>query len=164
MKIEKVGTEWCAFAENGREVARSKDRALLDGYLSDLGTPRPEPASSPSERTSGLPLTAHTYTCRARSTGATCSAGPTASGFGTMCLNHGTLASHKSKTGADRQARAPEDWCPLCAEIVAGSLPKLTVKINPTEPRRGYDQRKFLEPLARPGCVGYALPIAIGAT
>lgn len=136
--IQKVGKEWCAFhPETGREIARSHDRALLDGYLSDLGssprTPRPEPAPSPVERTSGLPLTAHTYTTRARSTGATCSSGPTAAGFGTHCLNHGTLAPHPSKTRADRQARAPEDWCPPCAAIAQGTEPKITVKINPTE-------------------------------
>lgn len=138
LDVRKVGKEWCAFHPSGVEVARSHDRALLDSYLSDLSaTPQParapEPAPRPSERTSGLPLTAHTYTCRARSTGATCSSGPTASGFGTMCLNHGTLAPHKSKTGADRAARVPEDWCPSCAEIAAGAEPKLTVKINPAD-------------------------------
>lgn len=35
MRIEKIGAEWCAFADNGREVARAKDRALLDAYLLD---------------------------------------------------------------------------------------------------------------------------------
>lgn len=137
LDVRKVGKEWCAFHPNGTEVARSHDRALLDGYLSDLdSSPRaraPEPAPSPSERASGLPLTAHTYTCRARSTGATCSSGPTASGFGTHCLNHGTLAPHKSKTGADRSARVPEDWCEPCSAIAQGTEPKITVKINPTE-------------------------------
>lgn len=132
LDVRKVGKEWCAFHPNGTEVARSHDRALLDGYLRDLGSPSaPEPAPSPVERTSGL-LT-HTYTTRARSTGATCSSGPTATGFGTMCLNHGTLAAHKSKTGADRSARTPEVWCPSCAEIARGDAPKLTVKINPNE-------------------------------
>lgn len=34
--VQKIDGEWCAFhAETGREIARAKNRALLDGYLSD---------------------------------------------------------------------------------------------------------------------------------
>lgn len=35
VRIEKIGNEWCAFAPDGRELARSLDKSLLMDYLKD---------------------------------------------------------------------------------------------------------------------------------
>lgn len=128
LDIRKVGNEWCFFHPSGREVARSTDRALLDSYVADLQSP-PPPQAKPEPRAAapapGLPLTSVTYTTRARSTGATTSAGRTESGWGSHCLNHGTLAGWENRTVAETQVSRPQEWCPGCVPIAAGDEPKI---------------------------------------
>lgn len=68
----------------------------------------------------GSPLLAVTYTTRARSTGATCSAGRTAMGWGTTCETHDTLATARSRTAAEHAVSRPQEWCSQCALISRG--------------------------------------------
>lgn len=134
VEVKKVGGEWCAFhIATGREIARSHDRALLDGYLTDCeNPPAPAPrAPAPKPAAPGLPLSQVTYTTRARSTGATTSAGRTETGWGSHCLNHGTLAGWENRTVAETQVSRPQEWCPGCAQIKAGTAPKFIARIDP---------------------------------
>lgn len=58
-----------------------------------------------------------TYTTRARSTGATCSAGRTAAGWGVVCVTHSTSASTENRTAAEYAVSRPQEWCPGCAAL-----------------------------------------------
>lgn len=137
-EIKKLGSEWCAFV-SGREVARAKDRALLDAYLLDAlmgeddGLTPEEHRAAVREILPRLPLTETTYTTRARSTGATTSAGRTESGFGVRCWNHGTLAPATNRTEAETAVSRPQEWCPGCARIASGEEPKFKARLDPAE-------------------------------
>jgi len=56
-----------------------------------------------------------TYTTRARSTGAVCSAGRTATGWGTVCETHDVRATTRNRTAAERAVSRPEEWCFGCS-------------------------------------------------
>lgn len=73
----------------------------------------------------GAPLSLVTYTTRARSTGAVCSAGRTPTGWGAACLSHGTTAIARSRTAAEYAVSRPQEWCPACADIGAGRAPRV---------------------------------------
>lgn len=64
----------------------------------------------------GPPLSTVTYTTRARSTGAVCSAGRTPSGWGTECETHDSRATVRSRTAAENAVSRPQEWCPGCAD------------------------------------------------
>lgn len=72
----------------------------------------------------GAPLVAVTYSTRARSTGALCTAGRTATGWGVACLTHDTTGSSRTKADAEHAVSRPHEWCPNCTRIAAGSLPR----------------------------------------
>lgn len=74
--------------------------------------------------TGGSQLEAVTYTTRARSTGAVCSAGKTEEGWGVACVTHGTPASARSRAAAEYAVSRPQEWCPACAPIAAGFAPR----------------------------------------
>jgi len=74
----------------------------------------------------GRPLETVTYTTRARSTGAVCSAGRTEEGWGATCVTHGNHATARSRTDAETAVSHPQEWCPECAPIAAGLAPKET--------------------------------------
>lgn len=82
-------------------------------------------ARSATATPGGAPLLTHDYTTRARSTGATCSAGATATGWGATCHTHGTTAVARSRTAAGYAVSRPEEWCPACTRIAAGLEPKV---------------------------------------
>lgn len=146
MNIEPSEWGFTAYLPSGRAVAHSKDRRLLDEYCGEA--PRQEPSVDrgvPASRdvvpgagarggspegaggapAGGAPLTSVTYTTRARSTGATVSAGRTASGWGTHCLSHGNVSSRASRGQAETLVSRPQEWCDGCREIAAGNQPKL---------------------------------------
>lgn len=62
----------------------------------------------------GAVLELVTYTTRARSTGSICSAGRTATGWGTVCETHSTRATTRSRTAAEYAVSRPEEWCAPC--------------------------------------------------
>lgn len=129
-------SEWgyTAFHPSGVAVAHSHDRTLLEEYLAQL-----ENAGENLARTADIdlntateavlaaygPLTDVTYTTRARSTGATVSAGRTETGWGAMCINHGESTSAKNRTEAETVVSRPQEWCPECSSIAVGDLPRI---------------------------------------
>lgn len=62
-----------------------------------------------------------TYTTRARSTGAVCSAGRTEDGWGAACEPHGASVAARNRGAAERAVSRPQEWCPTCADIASGS-------------------------------------------
>lgn len=70
-------------------------------------------------------LTEITYTTRARSTGATVSAGRTSTGWGALCVSHGETTGAKNRSEAETVVSKPQDWCSACAPIAAGDQPKV---------------------------------------
>lgn len=93
-----------------------------EGVWGGLSTPERRTAQS---TIGGVPLDRITYTTRARSTGATCSAGRTETGWGAACTSHGTTATARSRTAAEYAVSRPQEWCPACAAIAQGDAPKL---------------------------------------
>lgn len=93
---------------SNREVAHSPDKELLEAYLGDVGG-EPEPTA----------LTEVTYTTKARSTGATCSAGRTDDGWGVVCDTHGGSAPAKNRSTAETIVSRPQEWCADCTAIKA---------------------------------------------
>jgi WhiB family redox-sensing transcriptional regulator len=63
------------------------------------------------------PLELVTYTTRARSTGSTCSAGKTDSGWGVLCETHHTTAEAHNRTAAEYAVSRPEEWCEGCSVV-----------------------------------------------
>lgn len=55
-----------------------------------------------------------TYTTRARSTGATCSAGRAGDQWGAHCETHGNFATTTNRTAAEYAVSRPQEWCPDC--------------------------------------------------
>lgn len=66
-----------------------------------------------------------TYTTNARSTGATCSAGRSETGWSVLCRAHGAVAAAGSRTIAEFAVSRPEEWCEGCARIASGELLKV---------------------------------------
>lgn len=60
------------------------------------------------------PLVLVTYTTNARSTGSTCSAGRTATGWGVICDTHQATADAPNRTAAEYAVSRPEEWCAQC--------------------------------------------------
>lgn len=75
-------------------------------------------------RPGGCAPTDVTYTTNARSTGATCSAGRTETGWAVVCRAHGSTAVASSRTVAEYAVSRPEEWCGGCAKIASGQMPK----------------------------------------
>lgn len=153
VQIEKSQWGWTAYLPTGLAIAHSKNRELLDEYVAECVTrtraPREEPrvagrvlasrdvvpsagargasaaGTGEGARPAGSPLTEITYTTRARSTGATTSAGKTATGWGALCASHGTLVWAKTRTEAETIVSRPQEWCAGCAPIAAGTEPKI---------------------------------------
>lgn len=65
-----------------------------------------------------------TYTTNARSTGATCSAGRSETGWSVLCRRHGSRASAASRTVAEYAVSRPEEWCAGCSRISEGLAPR----------------------------------------
>lgn len=76
-------------------------------------------------RPGGYAPTDITYTTNARSTGATCSAGRSETGWSVLCRAHGSRASAGSRTIAEFAVSRPEEWCEGCARIAQGIDPKV---------------------------------------
>lgn len=113
VRVEKIGSEWCAFADNGREVARSHSKELLAAYLDD----------EPTNEEINVKIS---YRTRARSTGASTASGRTTDGgWGAICLSHGDTASADSGTAAEKLTSKPQEWCSDCGNIFDGVLPKV---------------------------------------
>jgi WhiB family transcriptional regulator, redox-sensing transcriptional regulator len=66
-------------------------------------------------RPGGAPLRRTTYSVRARSTGALCSAGQTHSGWGVTCHDHGAHGTALSRTAAEHAVSRPQEWCSDCS-------------------------------------------------
>lgn len=64
-----------------------------------------------------VPLELVTYTTNARSTGSTCSAGRTATGWGVFCQTHKATADAPNRTAAEYAVSRPEEWCPKCGQM-----------------------------------------------
>lgn len=71
------------------------------------------------------PLRTVTYTTRARSTGARCSAGRTREGWGVLCREHDSLACARDRAAAEYAVSRPEEWCRACAQVAAGEVPRI---------------------------------------
>lgn len=140
--VRKVGAEWCAFHPGGREVARSHTKELLQGYIDSLntvgdhiarisGTTEAEATSTAAAvvaaytEEAAVTLDKITYRTRARSTGAMTASGRSGKGWGAMCVSHGHVVSAEGGTAAEKMTSKPQEWCPTCAEIAGGGLPKL---------------------------------------
>lgn len=144
-----------AFTEDGIAVAHSHDKELLDDYLVNGGKPdvsvpkrtggvHPGPQNrnvgarnvsqaNTSGNASPLAVTSETlvlakvsYTSRSRLTGATLSTGRTATGqWATLCTNHGSTIAADNGADAEKKFKIIDEWCPGCAEIIAGRQPKI---------------------------------------
>lgn len=141
INIAKSQWGWTASLPNGVAVAHSKSRPLLEEYIRD-SFGGAEGSSSGEDRgvvpgvpergkdvsgmpAPGAPLTDVTYTTRARSTGATVSAGRTETGWGALCVSHGTTTSAPNRSRAETIVSRPQEWCPSCLDISAGLEPKI---------------------------------------
>lgn len=94
-------------------LAYAVDTKQADGVWGGLNEKQRYGAVLPNSRTERLDMI--TYTTNARSTGATCSAGRTSTGWGVLCKTHGHTASAPSRTVAEYAVSRPEEWCPGCA-------------------------------------------------
>ena len=50
-------------------------------------------------------------------------------GWMTLCLNHGQLIFHETRTLAEWHHSDPGGWCSDCRRIKQGVMPKLTEKV-----------------------------------
>lgn len=70
-----------------------------------------------------------TYTTNARSTGATCSAGRSETGWSVICRAHDAVATACSRTIAEFAVSRPEEWCPGCRRIASGYAPRVNATL-----------------------------------
>lgn len=97
-----------------------------DGIWGGLNTQERNALLRKAATTAGdTPVDVVTYTTRARSTGAICSAGRTATGWGVICLTHNSLASAQNRTVAENAVSRPQEWCHECNAIAQGLAPKV---------------------------------------
>ena len=94
-------------------LAKPEDHGVWGG-LNEMERVARARAAIPTK--GSTPLQMVTYTTNARSTGSTCSAGRTATGWGVICQTHQATADAPNRTAAEWAVSRPEEWCPQCGK------------------------------------------------